>query len=91
MTVPRTVAEILRDHVTLEVEGIDRMYLNAIVPILQSERGIAWFFLDCRGYTFASSALMAPFSSPGAMLPAPGGRHLRLQPAARRELADHGR
>ena len=43
MTLPRTVTEILRDHVTLEVEGIDRMYLNAVVPILQTERGIAWF------------------------------------------------
>jgi DNA-binding PadR family transcriptional regulator len=62
MTVPRTVAEILRDHVTLEVEGIDRMYVNAVVPILQGERGIAWFFRDCRGHTFASSALMAPMT-----------------------------
>jgi len=25
MRIPRTVAEILREHVTLEVEGIDRM------------------------------------------------------------------
>ena len=33
------VAEILSNHVTLEVEGIDRMYLNAVVPLLQSERG----------------------------------------------------
>jgi len=62
MTVPRTVAAILRDHVTLEVEGLDRMYLNAVVPILQSERGIAWFFRDGRGHTFASSALMAPMT-----------------------------
>jgi hypothetical protein len=37
MKLPRSVAEVLRDHVTLEVEGIDRMYLNAVVPILQSE------------------------------------------------------
>jgi hypothetical protein len=28
MSLPRTVAEVLREHVTLEVEGIDRMYLN---------------------------------------------------------------
>jgi hypothetical protein len=62
MTLPRSVAEILRDHVTLEVEGIDRMYLNAVVPILQTERGIGWFFRECRGYTFASSALMAPMT-----------------------------
>ena len=62
MTLPRTVAEVLRDHVTLEVEGIDRMYLNAVVPILQAERGIAWFFRQGRGHAFASSALMAPMT-----------------------------
>lgn len=62
MTLPRSVAEILREHVSLEVEGIDRMYLNAIVPILQTERGIAWFFREVRGHSFASSALMAPMT-----------------------------
>jgi len=62
MTLSRSVAEILRDHVTLEVEGIDRMYLNAVIPILQSEGGIAWFFRECRGHAFASSALMAPMT-----------------------------
>jgi hypothetical protein len=35
MSVPRSVAEVLADHVTLEVEGIDRMYLNVYVPGLQ--------------------------------------------------------
>ena len=39
MSLPRSVAEILREHVTLEVEGIDRMYLNAYVPGLQYESG----------------------------------------------------
>jgi hypothetical protein len=28
MSVARTVTEVIRQHVTLEVEGIDRMYLN---------------------------------------------------------------
>jgi hypothetical protein len=60
MKVARSVAEILREHVTLEVEGVDRMYLNVVVPMLQSERGIAWFFRECHGYRFASSGLMAP-------------------------------
>jgi len=62
MNLPRTVAEILRDHVTLEVEGIDRMYLNAVIPILQTEGGIAWFFKECRGHRFPSSTLMAPMT-----------------------------
>ena len=62
MTLARSVADILREHVSLEVEGIDRMYLNAVVPILQTERGIAWFFRQVRGHCFASSALMAPMT-----------------------------
>ena len=43
MSIPRTVAEILREHVTLEVEGIDRMYLNVYVPALQRAGGVASF------------------------------------------------
>jgi hypothetical protein len=62
MSVPRTVAEVIRHHVTLEVEGIDRMYLNVYQPRLQTERGVASFFRYHRGHTFASSALMEPIS-----------------------------
>ncbi len=62
MSLPRSVAEILREHVTLEVEGIDRMYLNAYVPGLQYESGVAAFFRHHRGHPFASSALMEPIS-----------------------------
>lgn len=62
MIVPRTVAEVLKDHVTLEVESIDRMYLNVYVPRLQSERGVVSFFRFHRGHTFASSALMNPIT-----------------------------
>ena len=32
MTVARTAAEVLDVHATLEVESIDRMYLNLYVP-----------------------------------------------------------
>lgn len=62
MTLARSVAEVLEEHVTLELESIDRMYLNLYVPILQSERGVAWYFREHHGYQFASSALMAPLS-----------------------------
>src|SRR5687768_13563745 len=62
MSVPRTVADVLRDHVTLEVEGIDRMYLNVSVPQLQRELGVVGFLRTHRGYPFASSALLAPIS-----------------------------
>ncbi len=62
MRVAHSVAEVLREHVTLEVEGIDRMYLNVYVPRLQTDVGIASFFRFHRGHTFASSVLMEPIS-----------------------------
>ena len=62
MSVPRSVAEVLSGHVTLEVEGIDRMYLNVYVPRLQREQGVAAFFRFHRGHKFVSSALMDPIS-----------------------------
>jgi len=48
--------------VTLEVEGIDRMYLNVYVPALQRAGGVASFFRFHRGHQFASSALMDPIT-----------------------------
>ena len=62
MTVARSVAEVLADHVTLEVECIDRMYLNLYVPKLQYETGVVGFFRNHLGYSFASSALMDPIT-----------------------------
>src|SRR5262245_54586625 len=62
MSIPRTVTEVLRDRVTLEVEGIDRLYLNVYVPRLQTASGVAAFFRVHRGHAYASSALMDPIS-----------------------------
>ena len=62
MTVAQSVAEVLRKHVTFELEGIDRMYLNAYVPLLQTEGGTAWFFKELRGFQFPSAATMAPMT-----------------------------
>jgi hypothetical protein len=62
MTIPRSVGDILSEHVALEVESIDRMYLNLYVPLLQTPRGVAHFFINLLGYHFASSALMQPIT-----------------------------
>jgi hypothetical protein len=62
MSLPRTAADVLNEHVTLQVECIDRMYLNVYQPRLQYDRGVANFFRFHRGATFASSALMQPIS-----------------------------
>lgn len=58
----QSVADILQDHVTLTVKGIDRMYLHAYIPKLQYEEGAAWFFRGHRQQAVASPALMAPMS-----------------------------
>jgi hypothetical protein len=63
MSVPRTVAEVIREHVTLEVEGIDRMYLNVYQPKLQHDRGLVTFFRYHRQQPVVSSALMEPIST----------------------------
>ena len=34
MTLPRSVADVLADHVVFEIECIDRMYCNVYVPQL---------------------------------------------------------
>jgi hypothetical protein len=62
MTLPRTVADVLSDHVVLEVECIDRLYLNVYQPRLQYSAGAAAFFVGHRGARYASSALMDPIS-----------------------------
>jgi hypothetical protein len=62
VSLPHSVAEVIQKHVTLEVECIDRMYLNVYISALQRERGVASFFRFHRGASFASSALMDPIS-----------------------------
>src|SRR5436305_15240655 len=62
MTLPRSAAEVLADHVLFEIEAIDRMYLNLYQPRLQHGAGVAAFFVGHRGHRFASSALMAPMT-----------------------------
>ena len=63
MSIALTVSTVLKDHVTLETEGIDRIYLNAYVPQLQHEGGVVGFFRRHRGALVVSSALMAPISA----------------------------
>jgi len=62
MSLALRVTDVLSEHVTLETEGIDRMYLNAYVPGLQFAEGVVGFFRRHLGYTFASSALMDPIT-----------------------------
>ena len=62
MTVARSVADVLAEHVSFEVECIDRMYLNCYVPKLMYPAGVNGFFKYHRGMPFASGALMDPIT-----------------------------
>jgi hypothetical protein len=62
MSLPQSLATLLRHHVPLEVEGIARMYLNVYVPKLPSDRGVVTFFRFHRGAKFASTALRDPLT-----------------------------
>src|SRR3989454_5399215 len=60
--VRKNVAEILQNHVTFEVEAIDRMYLNAYVPSLQTGGGVVYFLKTQLGVRVPSTAMVAPMS-----------------------------
>lgn len=58
MKVPQSVCEVLREHVVLESESIDRMYLNVFVPQLQRVGGVVWFLKGHMGQRFASTVAL---------------------------------
>ena len=58
----QTAAEVLRRHVLLELEGIDRMYLNVYVPVLQAVEGVLKFIRIHRGHPVASTAMVEPIT-----------------------------
>lgn len=57
-----TIPALLDKHVTLDVEGIDRIYLNGYQPRLQTETGVVGFFKYHRGKPLVSTSLMGPMS-----------------------------
>jgi hypothetical protein len=48
--------------VVLEIESIDRLYLNGYVPGLQSEGGFVHFVREHLGYPIASTAVIVPMT-----------------------------
>ena len=58
----QTIGELLESKVVLDLEGIDRLYLNAYQPMLQTGGGVSFFFKQHRGNKVASTMLMAPMS-----------------------------
>src|SRR6266446_8766778 len=58
-----TVNDILDGHVLLDIECLDRIYLNAYVPILQSSGQVVAFMTQHLGMPIPSPALMEKIST----------------------------
>src|SRR5712691_6067167 len=54
------IADIIRHHVSLEVRCIDRIYLHAYMPKLQTSGGLCYFLHNYLGYPVPSPALLRP-------------------------------
>jgi hypothetical protein len=61
MTIARSVADVLAEHVVFEAECIDRMYLNVYVPKLQHPGGLL-------GYVQRQSDLPIALTAPLAKI-----------------------
>lgn len=59
MTVARTVADVLSEHVSFEVECIDQMYLNVYQPRLKYPAGLVGYVHQRLGLPIASTAPLA--------------------------------
>src|SRR5262245_17634799 len=59
---PQTVAEVLNQHVVLETESIDRMYLNVIVGRLQILEGALHFIRQQRQAKVLSTSAVEPMT-----------------------------
>jgi hypothetical protein len=62
MSLPRTVAEVSDHHVTLELESLDRVYLNVYQPELQTPQAVFRFLRDHYGQGAVSSHQMKEIS-----------------------------
>jgi hypothetical protein len=57
-----TVNDVLGGHVVLDIECLDRIYLNGYVPILQSSGQVVAFMTQHLGMPIPSPALMEKIS-----------------------------
>jgi hypothetical protein len=62
MNLPRSVADVLDDHVIFEVDCIDRMYCNVYMPGLQYAAGLVGYVHQQLGMPIASTAPLAKIS-----------------------------
>ena len=54
------IADIIRHHVSLEIRCLDRLYLHAYMPKLQTSGGLCYFLREYLGHPIPSPALFKP-------------------------------
>src|SRR5438445_5676171 len=84
MNPPPNIRDLLQGHVTLQLESLDRLYLNGYLPKLQYGAGLVQFLSRHRGHPIASPALQPK----RLMMPARNSRH-RGHPIASPALLGH--
>jgi hypothetical protein len=57
-----SIPELLRDHVSLDVQCVDRIYLNGYVPTMQTSGALVYFLEKQRKAMIASPALLRDIS-----------------------------
>lgn len=57
---PESLADVLSKNCSLQLDSLDRMYLNVYQPRLQREPQVAYYIRDRMGQRFASTVLLAP-------------------------------
>ncbi len=62
MVAQANLPRLLQRHTTLDLRGLDRLYLNAYQPRLQTGAAVAYFFRNHRQHRFASTSLMGPMT-----------------------------
>lgn len=53
-----TIPELLREHISLDIECVDRVYLNGYVPTLQTSGALVYFLEKHQGNLIASPRLL---------------------------------
>ena len=63
MSIIPNARDLLEGHIDLELESIDRLYLNGYVPQLQHGAGLIGFLCQQRGQPIASPALLGQITA----------------------------
>ena len=77
MKITTNITEILRKHVVLSLELLDRVYLSAIQPRLQIEKNGASFFMSHRGTFFVKELAQMTRTFVAQVEPLPISRRYR--------------